>query len=314
MIEVNNKLLKIFKDRTYVLRKLLRIAYSKGFINEKNFLEYLYYLYERKRIDLSYENYQTLELFNEKLQWLKLYDQNPLYSILADKVAVKDWVKSKIGEEFVIPTIGIFKNEKEIDFDTLPQKFVVKCNHNSGLGMYICKDKTKFNKNKILRDLNKGLKEKFYKRNAELVYKNIEPKIIVEKLIETENGEDLKDYKFFCFNGEPKYIEVDSDRFTTHKRDFYNEKWEKLDLAICYPPTNQLNTPPENFSKMLTLASILSKDIPFVRVDFYNTRGKIYFGEMTFFHGGGFEKFSSQSWEKQFGSHIDIEHLVKIKK
>lgn len=242
--------------------------------------------------------------FNEKLQWLKLHDHNPEYTIMADKVKAKEWVADRIGWEHIIPTLGVWEKAEDIDFDTLPDKFVIKCNHNSG-SLYICNDKSKLDENLVRKELDQGLKDDFYKHGLEWPYKNIPRRILAEEFMVDESGYELKDYKIFNFNGEPVLIQVDFDRFTNHRRNFNTTNWEFVNLEIAYPSdATRKITKPACLDKMLEFARILSKGIPHLRTDFYVINDKIYFGELTFYHGAGNEKFSSIEWEKKLGDLI----------
>lgn len=243
--------------------------------------------------------------FNEKLQWLKLHDHNPEYTIMADKVKAKEWVAERLGWEHIIPTLGVWEKAEDIDFDSLPDKFVIKCNHNSGTGMYICKDKSRINKKLVRRELAKGLKEDYYAGKLEWPYKNIPRRILAEQFMVDESGFELKDYKIFNFNGEPILIEVDFDRFSNHKRNFYSPSWELINLEIQYPSDSKRNiAKPACLDKMLEFARILSKGIPHLRTDFYVINDKIYFGELTFYHEAGAGRFSSIEQEKKLGDLI----------
>lgn len=251
--------------------------------------------------------------FNEKLQWLKLHDHNPEYTIMADKVKAKEWVADRIGWEHIIPTLGVWEKAEDIDFDTLPDKFVIKCNHNSG-SLYICNDKSKLDENLVRKELDQGLKDDFYKHGLEWPYKNIPRRILAEEFMVDESGYELKDYKIFNFNGEPVLIQVDFDRFTNHRRNFYTTNWEFVNLEIAYPSdATRKITKPACLDKMLEFARILSKGIPHLRTDFYVINDKIYFGELTFYHEAGNEKFSSIEWEKKLGDLIVLPKKIIYK-
>ena len=254
----------------------------------------------RLNYPLNLSNPQT---FNEKLQWLKLHDRNPKYTIMVDKIRVKEWVASKIGEQHIIPTLGVWEAPEDIDFDSLPNQFVLKCNHNSGIGVYVCKDKRLMNKKKVIKDLKKGLQQNYYKEGREWPYKNVKPMVLAEKYMEDESGFELKDYKVFNFNGEPKIIEIDYDRFIGHKRHLYDVDWNKIDATIEFPsdPDRSFEKP-KVLDQLLSLARTLSEGIPHVRTDFYIVRDRIYFGEMTFFHGSGLEHITPLDFDKQMGS------------
>lgn len=251
---------------------------------------------------LHLRNPQT---FNEKLQWLKLYNRRPEYTTMVDKYAVKDYVASIIGGEFIIPTIGVWDNPEDIEWNKLPDKFVLKTTHGGGSeGVVICKDKDSLDKEKVIKQLKKGLRQDVYKYGKEWPYKNVPRRIIAEEYIEEENGE-LNDYKVFNFNGEPKVIQVDYNRFKGHLRNLYNTDWEKIDATIEYPSDpNKVINKPAALSQLLDLAKKLSVSIPHVRTDFYIVENKVYFGEMTFFHGSGFEHFSPDSFERVLGDWI----------
>lgn len=251
-------------------------------------------------------NLKNPQKFTEKLQWLKLHDRNPLYSQLVDKYEVKQYVKVKLGEKYLIPTLGVWNHFDEIDFDALPNQFVLKCTHDSG-GLCICKDKTLFDKRSAKEKLERSLSNNFYWWTREWPYKNVKPRIIAEKYMVDEGGMELKDYKFFCFNGEPRYIQLDFDRFIDHKRNIFNTKWELQDVEIQFPSDHSRFTErPANLDEMLTVAKKLAGGFPHVRVDLYNIQGSVFFGELTFYHGGGFEEFRPQAWDHVFGDLLKL--------
>ena len=244
--------------------------------------------------------------FNEKIQWLKLYNRNPLYTRLVDKFAIKDYVSKKLGEEYIIPTLGVWDNAEDIDFEHLPNQFVLKTTNGGGGNVVICKNKNRFDQKSAIRSLNRGLKKSIYKSRREWPYKNVPPRIIAEKYVEDKNG-TLLDYKFFCFGGEVKCLQVDYDRFTEHHRNMYDTHWNLLPFIIKYPSKKGcVIEKPLNFEKMISIATLLSTGMPHVRVDLYNVDGKIYFGEMTFFHGSGYEKFYPDDWNYKFGDWLKL--------
>ena len=258
---------------------------------------------------LNLNNPQT---FNEKLQWLKLYNRNPLYTTLVDKYLVRDYIKANLGEEYLIPLLGVWDKAEDIDFDTLPNEFVLKCNHNSGLGMYICKDKNKLSETDIAnirKDLNKGIQENYYLRYREWPYKNVPRKIIAEKYMTDESGYELKDYKFFCFNGEVKALYVACDRNKQNeetKFDFFDTEFNHLPFKNAHPNSTKAIKKPKSFEKMLEIATNLSKGFPHVRIDLYDINGKIYFGEFTFFHMSGLSPFEPEKWDYTFGQWLAL--------
>ena len=250
--------------------------------------------------DLLLNNPQT---FNEKLQWLKLNDRKDIYTTMVDKYESKKYVANIIGEEYIISTIGIYNSLDEIDFNKLPNKFVMKCTHDSG-GLVICKDKNKLDINEARKKINKSLKNNYYYSGREWPYKNVKPRIIIEKYM----GSNLNDYKIFCFNGVPKYILVCSNRNGNFKNtDFYDVNWNLMPFTREKHQNNPIGiSKPENLNEMLLIAEKLSKDIPFVRVDLYDIKNKIYFGEMTFYPSAGFEGFSPVEWDKKLGDMIKL--------
>ena len=260
---------------------------------------------------LSIDNPKT---FNEKLQWIKLYDRKPEYTMMADKYAVRDYIAEKLGQEYLIPLLGVWDDPEEIDFNALPDKFVLKCNHNSGLGMCICKDKAKLDIAKVKAELKKGLQQDYYLTGREWPYKDIQRRIIAEQYMES-GADDLPDYKIHCFNGEPRMILLCRDRFkeTGLTEDFYTENWEHLPLKRPNVPNAAAPiAKPEQLEKMLEMAKVLAKDIPFVRVDFYEINGKIYFGELTFFPAGGMAPFEPAQWDETFGSWLKLPRIGEL--
>lgn len=246
--------------------------------------------------------------FNEKLQWLKLYDHKPEYTVMVDKYRVREYIAEKIGEQYLIPLIGVWDSPDEIDFATLPNQFAMKCNHNSGLGMCICTDKETLNIKQVKSRLRSGLKQNYYLTGREWPYKNVPRKIVAEKFLKSDaNG--LTDYKIHCFNGVPKFILVCRDRFTDSglTEDFYSPEWTHMNIKRPKIPNASTPFPkPEKLNEMLMLAEKLSKNIPFIRIDFYFVEGKIYFSELTFFPASGFEGFEPDEWDKIFGEWLTL--------
>lgn len=261
-----------------------------------------------KRLNL--DNPQT---FNEKLQWLKLYDRNPEYTIMVDKYKVRDYIKEKIGEEYLIPLIGVWDNPDDIDFDALPDKFVLKCNHNSGLGMCICKDKSKLNIENVKSELKKGLAQDYYLTGREWPYKNVPRKIIAEKyMTDTSDSSDFTDYKFFCFNGYVDCVMVCLERSSGDtKFYFFDRNWnlERLNTRGKNAPDGFTISKPSQMDKMFEIAAKLSKGLPFVRIDLYQSNDHIYFGEITFFPDSGFDANLLPETDKYFGNLIHLEDV-----
>ena len=261
-----------------------------------------------KRLNL--DNPQT---FNEKLQWLKLYDRNPEYTIMVDKYKVRDYIKEKIGEEYLIPLIGVWDNPDDIDFDALPDKFVLKCNHNSGLGMCICKDKSKLNIENVKSELKKGLAQDYYLTGREWPYKNVPRKIIAEKyMTDTSDSSDFTDYKFFCFNGYVDCVMVCLERSSGDtKFYFFDSNWnlKRLNTRGKNAPDGFTISKPSQMDKMFEIAAKLSKGLPFVRIDLYQSNDHIYFGEITFFPDSGFDANLLPDTDKYFGNLIHLEDV-----
>lgn len=254
---------------------------------------------------------ETLDLnnprtFNEKIQWLKLYNHMPLYTQLVDKYNVRDYVKEKIGEEYLTKCYGVYLRFEDIDFDKLPNKFVIKCTHDCG-SVVLCDSKSKIDKSKIGKKLNSALSRNYYYQGREWPYKNVIPRIIVEEYLEDHTTNDLYDYKFFCFNGVPKVLFVSIGRQAGNLQlNFYDLEFNKLPFERGYPNFDKRIPKPKNFEKMIELAAKLSEGIPFVRVDFYDFEDRIVFGEMTFSPGGGMEVFKPRKWDYVFGSWINL--------
>lgn len=251
---------------------------------------------------LNLENPQT---FNEKIQWLKLYDNSPLKTRLADKYLVREWIEEKIGKDYLIPLLGVWDNFDEIDFDKLPDKFVLKANHGCAWNI-IVKDKSKFDKKKAKKKFDKWMKRNYaYKAGFEMQYKDIPPKITAEAFISDSKGE-LNDYKILCFNGKPQFIWIDQGRYTHRTENIYDTKWNLQPFLLTYENSKEEVPPPKNLEKMIELAEILSKDFALVRVDFYNVDGKIYFGEMTFTSASGVDVFKPEEYNLKLGQMLEL--------
>lgn len=252
-------------------------------------------------------NLKHPKTFNEKMQWLKVYDKNPIKTKLADKYKVRDWIKERIGEEYLIPLFGVYDKFEDIDFNKLPNRFVIKCNHGCGYNI-IVKDKTKLNFDEIKNKLNKWMAENCATIAWELHYRDINPKIIIEKYMENEGTDDLYDYKLWCFAGKVKYIQFLSGRnLNGLKMAFYDRKWNKQNFVYSYPIDNNNIQKPNNLLEMIDLSEKLARDFNHVRVDLYRLNsGKIYFGEMTFTSAAGIAKWSSEDVNLKFGSLIKL--------
>lgn len=279
---------------------------SIGFYNYLSDEEYIKRKFKAKfGTELDLENPIT---FNEKLQWLKLYNRRPEYTMMVDKYKVREYIKEKLGEEYLIPLLGVWNNPDEIDFDALPNQFVLKCNHNSGLGMCICRDKSKLNLKKVKADLKKGLKQDYYLTGREWPYKDVPRKITCEKYMSDGSEKELRDYKVLCFNGVPKLVEIHNGRFENHTQDFYDANtWERLNIIQPGMPLSDCPMEKPGFAEeMNRLSAFLAKDIPHVRVDWYFINNHLYFGELTFFDGSGFDQFCNPADDIKLGEMITL--------
>lgn len=269
-----------------------------------------YEIVTKEKLDLS--NPRT---FNEKMQWLKLYDSTPLKTRLADKYLVRDWIKEQIGEEYLIPLLGVYNTFDEIDFDKLPNKFILKTNHGCGWHL-IVQDKSKIDIEKAREDFTKWLNTNFaFCAGFEMHYLNIPPKIVAEEYLENKNN-SLNDYKFMCFNGHIEYLFVISDRYSNYNKVCFDLNFKKSKLQH-YSNINEDFSDikkPINFEKMIELSKKISKDFPTVRVDFYEVNGKIYFGELTFTSMSGTEKFYPKEYNLIMGDLINLPQKLEIPK
>lgn len=278
-----------------ILKKFSRLLPDKIFICLKYFLVF------KKKIDLK-----NPVSFNEKLQYLKLNDFDEIYTNLVDKYEVKKYISNRIGDEYIIPTLGIYDSWDEIDFDTLPNQFVIKCTHDSG-GIAICRNKKDFDFEKAKKDINASLKNNYYYSNREKPYKNVKPRILIEKYMEDKKTGQLIDYKFFAFDGNVQFMFVATDRnIHDTKFNFYDKDFNFINVKQHYPISNKDIEKPKNYDKMIELSEILSKGIKHVRVDWYEINGKLYFGELTFYHFGGFVPFEPERYDIEFGKYIKL--------
>lgn len=245
--------------------------------------------------------------FNEKIQWLKLYDRKPEYSKMVDKYEVKKYVADVIGEQYVIPVLGVWDKFDDIDFDKLPDQFVLKCTHDSG-GVIICNDKQKFDANVVRKKINKSLKRNYYLLGREWPYKNVKPRIIAEQYINSLKAKNLVEYKIFCFNGIAKMVLVCKGEAHSNNRtnDYCDLNLKRLPFTCFYPNSIGDIECPAKMSKLISLAEKLSDGIPHVRVDMYITDEEIYFGEMTFYHNAGLQLFEPGLWDEKIGEWLDL--------
>lgn len=295
-----NKVIKIIKSP----KKIVLLLAGKNIIkmSDYNYLKLRYKCTFNK--DLNLENPQT---FNEKIQWLKINDRKEIYTKMVDKYEAKNYVADVIGKEYIIPTIGIYNKLSDIDLSKLPDKFVMKCTHDSG-GLIICKDKKQLNFNKEKKKIAKSLKRNYYYSGREWPYKNVKPRIIVEKYMEESDKKELKDYKLFCFNGIPQIVLVCSERYSSENmcKTWFDMNWNLIDVVESGHRIDTTISQPKKFKEMIALSKKLSKGIPFIRVDWYEIKGKLYFGELTFYPASGFEKFEPKEWDYKLGEMLKL--------
>lgn len=285
-----------------ILIRLTRVF--RCILNDKIFIKILYYLYMGRRLNLD-----DPKTMNEKLQWLKLYDRKPIYHIMVDKILAKGYYGNLIGREHIVQTIAVWDSVEDIDFNSLPNKFVLKTNHSGGnMGVVVCHEKAKLDIDNTKKRLRKSLKLDIYKLFAEWPYKGIKKQIFAEELI-GQDGEELVDYKFYCFNGYVDAVLVCMDRqIGDPKFYFFDKKWnlKRYNKRGRMAPEGFTIPKPENMDKMFELAETISKGIPHLRVDLYNVNGKIYFGEATFFTASGFDTNRLPDADLYFGSLIKL--------
>lgn len=280
---------------------------KRGWLNSLSDRAYLSIMYRAafgKKL-----NWRDPRTYNEKLQWLKLHDRNPRYCTMVDKFEAKQYAAEKIGPAYIVPALGgPWDSFDEIDFDSLPDQFVLKTTHDCG-GVVICKDKASFDVQSARQFIERHLKRKYYLHCREWVYKDIKPRIFAEKYLSDLEMDDLKDYKFFCFNGVPKLMFIASERQSQDqetKFDFFDMDFNHLPIVNGHPNSPHPIACPVNFERMKELAAILSEGVPQLRVDFYESNGKLYLGELTFFHWGGFVPFEPEEWDETLGSWIEL--------
>lgn len=281
---------------------ILRTSWAER-MSDESFLRMIYFIKFHKLLNL--DNPLT---FNEKLQWLKLNDHNPNYTIMVDKYLVKNYVANIIGKQYIIPTIGVWDEPEQIEWESLPNQFVIKTNHDGGnFGVVVCRNKSTFDKEKAIKRLRASLERNVFKYGREWPYKNIERRVFAEKYLEDESANDLPDYKFFCFDGEVKALFIGTERQTGDvKFDYFDADFNHLDIVQHHPMSCKAIPKPDCFDEMKEIAQKLSKGIPHVRVDLYNVNGHVYFGEMTFYHHGGMMPFHPSHWDKDFGDWIKL--------
>ncbi|MBQ3475975.1 glycosyl transferase [Candidatus Saccharibacteria bacterium] len=288
--------------------KVIAWSGALNWLSDEKYLKLIYFLDLGKKLDLK-----NPKAYSEKLQWLKLYDRKPEYVQMVDKYEAKKIVSKILGEQYIIPTIGVYNKFDDVDFKSLPKQFVMKCTHDSG-GLVICKDRDKLDINAARKKIQKALKRNYFWFGREWPYKNVKPRIIIEKYMEDPKTHDLKDYKFFTFSGEIVCVLVDYDRFIDHKRAIYDQNWQRLKFTETFQTDYSVEQKcPGNFEEMIKLVRKLVKAIgnpPHVRIDLYTIKNRIYFGEITFFHGSGFSKFDPPEWDEKMGKYINLDEIA----
>lgn len=299
---LGKSLINLIKSADYRFRFMATHGFFKN-MDDESYLKRMFKAQMGYELDLS--NPQT---FNEKLQWLKLHDRKPSYTTMVDKYAVKEYVACIIGEEHIIPTLGVWNKAEDIDFDSLPNQFVLKCTHDSA-GLVICRDKSTLDIKAAKKKLKKRLKRNFYYKYREWPYKDVPPRIIAEKYMEDSRGKgDLTDYKLFYFSGELKAIMVVQDRFSKDgaARDYYTPDWKHYDFTRGNPNAPMLSPRPPELDKLVEIGSKLAGDCLHIRVDLYVIDHKIYFGELTYYDYAGFKPFHPEKYDYEFGSFIKL--------
>lgn len=301
-MKMGNLIIEFKEPRQLFMKVIHRYPELFKWMDDELYLKFFYRVVIGKRLNL--DNPQT---FNEKLQWLKLHDRKEIYTTMVDKYEAKKYVAERIGEEYIIPTLGVWDSFDDIDFDSLPNQFVLKCTHDSG-GLVICRDKSRFDKKAARKKINRSLKSNFFWFGREWPYKNVKPRIIAEKYMEDTRSSDLKDYKFFCFGGMAKCYKVDFDRFKEHHANYFDMDGNLLPFGekICPPLFDRKLNTPRNVEVMHQLAEKLSSQVSFLRVDFYDVDGNTYFGELTFYPASGLGQFTSDEWNQKLGEWIPV--------
>ena len=313
MFQKIKKILLVYRSkfRTFgLIYSFLRSAFTNAsvIIPDRSYAKWFYKLYTKKKLNLD-----NPTLTNEKMWWLKLTNKNPLMTICSDKHLARGYVEECGYSEILIPQIAVFENVDDIDFSKFDIPVILKNNNNSGSYVFYSPDDINFNEKSAKRTLKRGLKEKYYLVSREWNYKHIPPRIVVEEVIKTPNNEPLRDYRFFCFDGEPKILMMDvgvlndeGEYQTNYPRNMYDMDFNLLPLHWGREPYKGHVDKPENLDKMIEISRKLSQPFPFCRVDLYNIEGKIYFGEITFYHGGCCQNIEPEEWDRKIASWIDL--------
>lgn len=305
MVPIKRAFRYLLHDRRQLLDSVVKT--TGPLLPDKLYLSLRYRILKDRWI--NWENPQT---FTEKIQWLKVYGFKPEYTKMVDKLAVKEYVARMIGHQYLIPTLGVWDRVGDISFNELPRQFVLKTTHGGGgTGVVICEDKSSLNINKAKEKLNRSLSYVVGREFREKPYYNVPRKVFAEQYMEASDGSEIVDYKFYCFMGSPRYCQVIRDRKTKETIDFYDMDWTLMPFVGLNPKCENGKIPypkPLCLHEMISICETLSRDIPFVRIDLYEINNKPYFGEITFYPGGGFGRFSPEEWNEKLGSFIKLPH------
>ena len=308
MSKIQSALQMLKSDRSTFMAAIIQNFF--GWLPDKTYLQLLYRFKMGHRLDLNHP-----KTFTEKIQWLKLYNRRPEYTLMVDKYAVKKYVADIIGEKYIIPTLSVWDKPEDIDWDALPNEFVLKTTHGGGSGgVVICKDKKTFDRNKAILTLRDSMNSDIYRSLREWPYKDVKKRVLAEKYMAPKDMVnnpiyDLSDYKFFCFNGEPKYCQVIRDRHSKESIDFYDMNWRHQEFVGLNPiASNGINPVPRPLllDDMICICHKLSENMKFVRIDMYVIDNRIYFGEITFYPASGMGLFNPDKWNEELGNLISL--------
>jgi len=261
----------------------------------------LQYLWRLRR----WPDLRNPQSFNEQIQWIKLFHRDPLMKLCSDKWTVRDYVEEAGCGRLLIPLLGVYDKPEEVPFEELPSRFVLKVSHGSGMNI-LCRDKASLDRAKTSADISRWMKADFAKVGREWAYTGVVPRIVCEEFLAGEDGEPPADYKVHCFAGEPRFIQVDYARFVRHTRALYTPEWKRIACRLEYALEKNDYPPPGTLPDMLDASRLLAKPFPYVRVDLYDLRGRLYFGELTFYHGKGVERFTPSRYDRDFGKWLRV--------
>ena len=274
--------------------------------NDKTYYQFRHLFKHRERVQL-----RDPQTFNSKLIWLNLYDRNPEYAAFVDKYEVREYITKRIGEKYLNELYGVYERVEDIDFESLPNEFVLKATHGSGW-IIICDDKTRFDIGRAKKQMQSWLNKNFYDLYGEWIYKELKPRIICERYLRNEHESGLTDYKIYCFNDTPKFVQVDMDRYQDHTRTYFDLNWQQIhfELGGCKASSSPIEKP-GSLNEMIEIARVLCRGLKFLRVDLYLVDGKIFFGELTLYSGNGMLNFSPKQYDKKIGELLKLESSEK---